>query len=184
MGNAHEKCHFPKGIESHQRGLFPALAIGASFGGGQQVSCASFVLYNLWSNICILGSWKPHQWCDQLGYFMLATQQHRLHPHCQIRIRYVAFLDLIYFPHPAFMSSHRRFRYLGPPPLLILHQSRPSVQSLPRSVVKLYQQRLCLCYIQLWPTPVASIMLTLETSPLVGVQSLPLAISTQSSEVI
>lgn len=36
--DARSRCQFPSGAESHRRGEFPALAKGASFGGGQKVS--------------------------------------------------------------------------------------------------------------------------------------------------
>jgi len=41
LRKARQSCRFPKGATLHRRGLFPALAIGASFGGGQEVSHAA-----------------------------------------------------------------------------------------------------------------------------------------------
>ena len=35
--DARKLCRFPSGSTAHRRGQFPALAVGASFGGGQQV---------------------------------------------------------------------------------------------------------------------------------------------------
>jgi hypothetical protein len=37
VDNARGRCQFSRGSATHRRGQFPALAIGASFGGGQQV---------------------------------------------------------------------------------------------------------------------------------------------------
>ncbi|KIM74031.1 hypothetical protein PILCRDRAFT_80479 [Piloderma croceum F 1598] len=87
MGDAREKCHFSKGAESHRRGLFPALAIGASFGGGQQVpgnlingAINSAILCSLLSNVAfvriagfasgVFATWAPHlysYYVDHLG---------------------------------------------------------------------------------------------------------------------
>lgn len=36
---AGDNLRFPRGADSHRRGDFPAVAVGASFGGGQRVSC-------------------------------------------------------------------------------------------------------------------------------------------------
>jgi hypothetical protein len=41
MRDTRQSCRFPKGATSHRRGLFPALAVGASFRGGQEVSHAA-----------------------------------------------------------------------------------------------------------------------------------------------
>jgi hypothetical protein len=38
MEDAREKLHIPEGSKLHRRGEFPAFAVGASFGGGQEVT--------------------------------------------------------------------------------------------------------------------------------------------------
>lgn len=50
LNDARERCRFSRASATHRRGQFPALAVGASFGGGQQVTWPAFLSYR----ICIL----------------------------------------------------------------------------------------------------------------------------------
>jgi hypothetical protein len=84
MKDARKNCRFPKGAKSHRRGLFPALAVGASFGGGQEVRPT--YLKRIISNTRTQGPWQPSQQRHQCRYFVLTSQQYCLYPHRRICI--------------------------------------------------------------------------------------------------
>jgi len=86
VDSARERCQFSRNSATHRRGEFPALAVGASFGGGQQVSRRSLGS-QIHSNIYAVGSWKYCEYRHQCRHPILTSQQYRIHPHCWICVR-------------------------------------------------------------------------------------------------